>query len=357
MATTSTSLELTVRGRVVAGLGALAAVAGWLAGDANARLAAALLLAPLLLDVVLRPRGLQRTVVRVGARRTVAGAPFSERVTVQVPGRTPLRECLVLETRTNRIDPPTLVPLLPPGQPTTVILRGRSLQRSHVLERVFLLVSAWPFGLFRSRTVVAVAAELVTEPARVPLAAELLPALAEREASPRDRTTLPGPEFHSLREHEPGADARSVHALRSAALGTLVQRVTQGRLPRTVGLVLDLRRPPGRPLQQGGRRFEWSLSATASLLHHLRERGAEVDVLLLDAEPLRLLVQGPAAERELLTLLAEASPTPHRPVPDDLFRHLQRLEQCYWVPAGSYLAGNEHTACRGKVTLVGGVLE
>ena len=204
---------------------------------------------------------------------------------------------------------------------------------------------------------IAVAADLVTEPTRVQLSATTLHAIAEREAAPRDRTTLPGPEFHSLREHQPGEDARAVHALRSASLGTLVQRVTRGRMPRTVGVVLDLRRPPGRHLGHGNRRFEWSLGAAATLVTLLRSRAAEVDVLVLDAEPTRLLVQGPGQECDFLTLLAEASPAPHCAVLPAAFEHLQRLEHCYWIPAGAYLAEREYESMAGTVTIVGGDFE
>lgn len=357
MATSSTTIELTLRGRVLAGLGAAAACAAWFGDDPNARLAAALLLAPLLIDLLAKPRRLHTTDLRVGPRRTAAGAPFTESVELVHRGRAPVRECLLLEPRTMRLDPPTLLPVLPVGAPLRATLRGRSLQRSHVLERVFVLLTGWPLGLFRSRAVIAVAADLVTEPARVPLHTDIVHAIAEREAAPRDRTTLPGPEFHSLREHQADEDARGVHALRSASMGTLVRRVTQGRMPRTVGVVLDLRRPPGRSVGQGSRRFEWSLGAAASLLGFLRSRAAQIDVLVLDAEPTRILVRGPAQENELLTLLAEASPTLHRPLEPEQLAHLRTLELCYWIPAGAYLAEREFAAMAGTVKLVAGEFE
>lgn len=357
MATSSTILELTLRGRVLACLCAAAAGAAWLGEDPNARVAAAMLAAPLLIDFLTKPRRLHETEVRVGPRRTAAGAPFNEHLTLVNTGRSPVRECLLLEPRTMRLDPPTLIPAMQPGVPQRVSARGRSLQRSHVLERVFLLVTTWPLGLFRVRAVVAIAADLVTEPARVQLATNIEHAIAEREAAPRDRTRLPGPEFHSLREHQPGEDARAVHALRSAALGTLVQRVTRGRMPRTVGMVLDLRRPPGRQLGHGNRRFEWSLGAAATLVNLLRSRAAEVDVLVIDSEPTRLLVRGPGQESDFLTMLAEASPTPHSPVDPANFEHLRRLEYCYWIPAGAFLATREHESIAGTVHIVGGDFE
>ncbi|HEX5050149.1 MAG TPA: hypothetical protein VFZ65_00125 [Planctomycetota bacterium] len=357
MATPSSTVELTLRGRVVAWLAALAAGAAWLGDDANARLAAAMLTAPLLVDYVAKQRRLHHVEVRVGSRRTIAGALFTEHLTVVHRGRRCLRECLLAEPRTMRSEPAVLMPPIRPMQPTAIGYRARSLQRSHVLERVFLLVSTWPLGLFRTRAVLSVAADMITEPARVQLDAAIVQAIAEREVAPRHRTRLPGPEFHALREHLLDEDARGVHALRSASVGTLVRRVTQGRVPQTVGLVLDMRRPPGRSLYQGTRRFEWSLGACATLIAWLRARSAQLQVLVIDAEPTKYLVQGPAIENELLTLLAEASPTPHRPLSPELFEEVRRLEHCYWIPAGAYLASPEFAAMSTNVTIVGGDFE
>jgi hypothetical protein len=357
MATSSNTVELTMRGRVVAWLATLAAGAAWIGGDANARLAAAMLAAPLLVDFVLKQRRLQHSEIRLGPRRTAAGSSFSERLTLVHRGRARLRECLLSEPRTMRSEPPVLLPTMAPGVPATIGFRARSLQRCHVLERVFVLVSAWPLGLFRARAVVKVAAELITEPARVPLQAEVVQGIAEVEQAPRDRTSLPGPDFHSLRDHLPDEDARSVHALRSASVGTLVRRVTQGRIPRTVGIVLDLRRPPGRGLNQSTRRFEWSLGACASLVAFLRARAAQVQVLVLAAEHARFHVKGPAQETDLMTLLAEANPAPHRTLPAELFDDLRRLEHCFWIPAGSWLTAPECAAMSANVTIVGGEIE
>ncbi|HEX6810342.1 MAG TPA: DUF58 domain-containing protein [Planctomycetota bacterium] len=356
MATSSSTVELTLRGRVVAWLATLAAGASWLGDDANARLAAAMLAAPLLVDFVGKQRRLHHAEVRLGPRRTSAGAPFSERLALVHRGRGRLRDCLFTEPRTMRSEPPVLLPTMAPGVPTTVGYRARSLQRSHVLERVFVLVSAWPLGLFRTRAVLSVTADLITEPARVPLQAEVVQGIAELEQAPRDRTSLPGPDFHSLREHLPDEDARSVHALRSASVGMLVRRVTQGRIPRTVGIVLDLRRPPGRS-NTSARRFEWSLGACASLVAYLRARAAQVQVLVLDQAHTRFLVKGPAQETDLMTLLAEASPAPHHTLPGELFDEFRRLEHCFWIPAGAFLSSPELAAMSAHATVVGGEFE
>jgi hypothetical protein len=349
-------VELTMRGKVLAWLAALAGGAAWLGGDASARLAAALVAAPLLVDLLHRQRHLRSVTIEVAPRRTIAGVLFLETLVLRHAGRRPLRECLLSEPKTMRTEPPALLTEVPSGGSGRISVQQRSLHRSHLLERVFLLSSSWPLGMWKTTAVVKVPAELITEPARVPLTAEVVHAVGATEALAA-ATLLPGPEFHSLREHLPGEDARAVHALRSAAHGVLVRTVQQGRMPRSVGIVLDLRRPPGRPLAQGSRRLEWSLGACSSLMLTLRARAAEVRVLVLGEEPADLLVQSPQQERELLTLLAEAGPSPHRPLPPQLFSQVQRLPHCFWIPAGSYLAAPEFAAMPGVVTLVGGDIE
>ena len=42
---------------------------------------------------------------------------------------------------------------------------------------------------------------------------------------------------------------------------------------------------------------------------------------------------------------------------EELFVAIQRLEHCFWIPAGAYLASPEFAAMPGKVTLVGGEYE
>lgn len=347
-----TTLELTLRGRVLAWLAALAIGAAWLGADPNARLAAAMLATPLVVDLVAKHRRLHRTELRVGARRTIAGVAYTESVTVVNHGRRPLRECRIVEARTMRSEALALLPTLPPGTPVRVEVQQRSSHRGLLHQRVLQLVSHWPLGMFRTRASIAVAADLVTEPARVALRIDTPRAVADTEAAPRERTQLPGTEFHSLREHLPDEDARNVHALRSAALATLVRRVVHGRMPRTVGLVLDLRREPGRTSGASPRNFEWSLGAAATLLERLRANGVQVHTIVLAVATNELLVQGPGHECEFLTLLAAAAPAEHRTLPPETFAALRDLEHCYWIPAGGHRAP-ERTALNGIVVVEG----
>lgn len=352
MATPNSTLEWTARGKVMAWLAALAGGAAWLGDDANARLAAAMLAAPVVVDFVAKQRRLHFTGVRVAPRTTTAGAVYTESVTVEHRGGRPLRHCQLSEPRNMRSEAPTMLPTLAPYEPQRVELRQRSVVRSHIVERVFVLESRWPLGMFATKSVVSADAELITEPARVALRADVLEAAADAEVAPVDRTHLTGPEFYALREHNADEDARGVHALRSAALGTLVRRVTRGRMPRTVGVVLDLRRSPGTPRGRGMRRCEWSLGACATLVDALHRQGADVHVLVVDETPEAVEVRGPAQLTELLTLLSEANIAAHAPLSDELVERVRALTHCYWIPAGGFLRAPELDALRGGATLV-----
>lgn len=352
MATPNSSIELTPRGKVVLWLAGLAAGAAWIGGDENARLAAAMLAAPLLIDFVAKQRRLHFTSVRVSARRTVAGATFMETVTVEHRGRRTMRGCQMHEPRSMKGEAPVLLPTLQPFEPQSVQVRQRSTVRSHVLERVFLIESQWPLGMLTTRSVISSESDLVTEPMRAPLRADIIEASAQAELSSVDRSTLPGPEFQALREYLPEEDARGVHALRSASLGTLVRRVVRGGQPQTVGVVLDLRRQPKQPKGRGLRRFEWSLGACATIVEAMRARNSIVRVMLIDTEPEQLEVRSPGQLISLLTLLSEASLSVHHNLQPDLLADLETLQHCYWIPAGGYTRAPEIRTLIGDVTMI-----
>jgi uncharacterized protein (DUF58 family) len=307
-----TAVELTMRGRLLVLLASLALFAAWFSGDANARLAAALLLAPLLVDFALVPRHLHRVQMAVRPRRTIAAATFREELELQCSGRA-LREVTVHEPRTAPAGSRTLVERLLRGR-NVVHLQARSNQRSRVDHRVLVLHCEWPFGFFAAQALVQCATELVTEPGRLRLPAPVLESLCQPAVVDRDSRLQTGPDFHSLREHHPDEDARAVHALRSAALGMLVRREMRGSLLAEVGIVLDLRRPPGRNPRVGQRRFEWSLSACASMLDVLCGQGTAVRVVVVGAATAAVPVQSEAQLTSFLTFLSEAEPVPHLPL-------------------------------------------
>lgn len=338
MASPHKGIELTARGRVTAALAAASLLGAWLSGDGNVRLAAALLTAPLVVDLAQKARTLGAVTVQVAPRRTVAIAAFRETLQVHNGGRAVLRDLLLREQATH--GPATLVVELPPGGRTTAVLACHGPPRSHQLERVFTLATDWPLGLFRATATAVVATDFVAEPRRVALRLCAEPT-ADPQRAPHPRSHLVGDEFHALREHRPDEEARGVHALRSAAHGQLVRTVVRGRLPQRVGIVVDLRRPPGRVLHHGRNRFEWSLGACASLLDELAATGTTALVLVLGSRTVRWDVDGEAPRRGLLTLLAEVAASPHRALEPGELDELHGLTPCYWIPAGGYRVHGE----------------
>lgn len=352
MATPQHTVELTLRGRAVALLSGLSLLGAWLSADPSVQIAAALLTAPLLVDHVLKPRSLSRVQLRVAPRRAVAGAPFRERILVENQGRARLRDVVVFERRTRST--PALVADAASGEGVQVALNCRAPERSHLLERVFDLACEWPLGLFRARATQVVPCDLVAEPRRVPQKA--LPPLAadDHTATPAAHLRHAGEEFHALREHHDGEDARGVHARRSASLGELVRTITRGQPPAVVGMVLDLRRPPGRPLQQGRTRLEWCLGAAATLAEMLRERECRLVAVMLGEHVVTSVVEDAASLREWLVLLAEAGPSPHRAIEPGALAHVESLATCYWLPAGGYRAPEASQFAEGSVRFVEG---
>lgn len=354
MATPQQSIELTLRGRAMAALSGLSLLGAWLSGDPSVQLAAALLTAPLLVDFAWKPRVLSQLALRVAARHTVAGASFRERIAIENPTRATLHDLVVFERRTR--SSPALVTRCSPGSSAQVALGCRGPERSHLLERVFDLACEWPLGLFRARATAVVASDLVAEPRRVPQKALPGPSAEALRATAQQHPQHAGEEFHALREQYDGEDARGVHARRSAALGQLVRTVTRSRSPSTIGIVLDLRRPPGRSLQNGRTRFEWCLGAAATLAETLRERECRLVAVVLGEATTRVVVHDAVSLRDWLVLLAEAGPTLHRPLESAALAELGDLDDCYWLPAGGYRAPEEHELHGGRVQVVEGGL-
>lgn len=352
MSSAKTSIRFTLRGRVIGWLAVLATGAAWVGGDANARLAASLLAAPLLVDFLLKPRRLHAATLKVAPRRTIASALFVEHVSIEHGGRWPLRECLLLEPLTMRAEARSLLPPLPAGQPARIEIHARSKQRGRRLERTFVLATAWPLGLFRASAVVTGAAELLTEPARITIGADVTRRIVDRHSIHDVARGPHGSEFHSLREQIVGEDARGVHARRSAAAGVLVRRVDHGSAPERVGIVLDLRRPPGSSRDRRSPRFEWGMSACATLVVELRRKGCSVRIFVVGDDIVERAVETFAAEREAMAMLAEATSVGHRTLPAEQLDALRRLEHCFWIPAGTRAAPTEIESLKTAITVV-----
>jgi len=346
------TLEITPRGHWLLWLAAATVLGAWLSGDDHVRLAAALLLAPLLLDLLAKLRACRFVTVEVAPRRTAAGALFREQLALHNGSRATVRDLLVAEPATHA--PPVLVTALGPGDRALLQLHCHSTVRGRRESREFELRTGWPLGLFVLRRVAAAAAELVTEPARVALDERWSATAADRQAGQSPRRDLAGDEFHALREHQTGDDARGVHALRSAARGQLVRTVTHGRLPAELGLVLDLRSAAGKRRHGSRRHFEWSLGAVATLLDRLGHEQRTLRLWLLGTGAERLSAGNQEQRQRVLARLATAAPAEHWPLPPELLRELEALDECLWVAASNHRPDRELGPLRRRVRLLRG---
>ena len=347
-----TGWELTLRGHLLVALASLASCGAWMTGDTYAALAAALLISPLLVDLLWRAGGLPPLDVELRERRTQAGSLFQEVVTLRnASTRRAAFDLYVMEPRTGTRAGAAHLEALGPGQTTTVTLPGRVWRRGRFAERVLVYESCHPLGLVRNHAEITCDSELISEPARVAVPADLVQAVDDHATDPAPLRPRGAQEFYALREYRYGEDARGVHALRSAAAATLVRRVTRGQHERDACLVLDLRCPPGHGARRGNRRFEWSLSAAATLIDELPARGTSLTCFVLGTKWHRRVLTTPQACDDQLTCLAGARPTVHASLDPALLDTIRAHGTCLWIPAGGFPARDERDTI-GDVRLI-----
>ena len=340
-----TSLKLTYRGKVLLLLGFLSALAALLSGDPSVRLAAAVLLAPFVVDLAWGGTQLPPLKLLISRRRTETGAPFEEALRLECASPTRgVSDVHLREPRTETYAGGVFVPRLSPGRQITLPMPARTRMRGRYPQRVAVAISSHPLGLFRRTAVLRSNNEMVSEPARMPLPTHVLEALERPQVEAVARDERGDDEFHHMREYSAGEDARLVHALRSATSGLLVRRVLRNQEQPEACIVIDLRRAPGRSPRLGSRRLEWSLGATASLVDRMRARGTVITVLILGGEERTVTIKNDGEAEDFLALLAEARTTIHWQVSPETLERLGHMEQCLWVPAGGFKATQDRAA-------------
>jgi len=338
----NTNLEITYRGRILLLLGVLATFAAWINKGSSVRLASAILLSPILLDLIWGGIKLPAIRLVIRRRRTETGAPFSEVFTLEnLSRRRSVVDLHVREPRTETYAGGFLIHNLEPGQTEVLRVPARTRSRGRSPIRSVVAESCYPLGLIRRSTALRSETEIVSEPARRPLPHHVLHAL-EREVSEHTTLNAAGEdEFHSLREYTSGEDARYVHAVRSARMGTLVRRVMHVQQQHEACLVLDLRRPPGRNARSGSRRLEWSLGATATVVDTVASHGSSLTCLVIADDDERWIINNQEDSEEFLAYLSEARPVLHRPLNKGFLEEAARYKTCLWVPAGGFKASQD----------------
>jgi uncharacterized protein (DUF58 family) len=155
-----------------------------------------------------------------------------------------------------------------------------------------------PFGLFEKSRPIGAPAELIVFPRKVAAPHGEVRSLSHEGERPEDRAGL-GLELHSLRDHRPGEDARSIHWRSTARHGRLigVDR-EQERRPR-VCVVFDHRPYDGDPLER-------AVERAAAVVTREIESGADVSLAVSGANlPAR---SGEGQLREALRMLALLKP-------------------------------------------------
>lgn len=177
----------------------------------------------------------------------------------------------------------------------------RGLHRFDQLE----VATRAPFGLFEKSKPLDAPAELVVFPRRVPAPPAVTRALAREGERPEDRIGI-GLEVHSLRDHRPGEDARTIHWKSSARHARLIGVDREQERRRRVCIVVDNRALSGAPLDR-------AVEKAAALVERELDAGAEVSLAV--AGGWLGAGSGDSHLREALTMLALLQPAPDAPPP------------------------------------------
>jgi hypothetical protein len=350
-------LDLTPAGRAVVVLASLALGAAWTTGSEPARVAACLLLAPLLVDWVAKLRRLHGVTIAVTPRRTRAGAALLDRVTLTNRSRaslwhTQLSEHGLLATVRGQ---PMHIEHTPRLSVTAVELRLRARARGVVATRTFVLSTQHPFGLVRLSAPLLATTKVIVEPARialpVPLAVHGQLGAEQRQAQQGSHDDA----FYALRELRAGEDFARVHALRSAALGTPVRVLRRGAAQHSARMLLDLRAAPGRlPQRYQDQAFEWALSAATTLLEELARAGRTCDLVVLGATSTSFAGIGErTAPHTVFAHFATLRPHRYTPTPAATLAWMAAgAGDVFWVTGSGFLATGERERAGSRLQLV-----
>ena len=125
-----------------------------------------------------------------------------------------------------------------------------------------------PFGFFEKSRPLDAPAELIAFPRAVP-APRIAPLTLGREGEQPEDRVGPGLEVHSLRDHRPGEDSRSIHWKSSARAGRLISVDREQERRRRICVRLDQRGLRGDDLER-------AVEDAAALVVRELDRGAEV---------------------------------------------------------------------------------
>ena len=195
--------------------------------------------------------------------------------------------------------------VLAAGQSAEIAYRFTPLRRGrHDFAQLEVATKA-PFGLFEKSRPIDAPAELIVFPRKVEAPEMEARSLAREGERPQDRAGQ-GLEVHSLRDHRPGEDARTIHWRSTARAGKLIGVDREQERRRRVCVVLDHRALSGAALDA-------AVERAAALVERELDGGSEV-ALALCGENLPA-GSGESHLHAALTLLALVQPAPGAPPP------------------------------------------
>jgi uncharacterized protein (DUF58 family) len=165
-------------------------------------------------------------------------------------------------------------------------------------------------GLARSQRTLAGSSELLVTPRVEPLA-NLRGASGVGLATdtPLPRAGLGSADDVLIREYRQGDDVRRIHWRSTARTGELMVRREERSWDPSATVVID-NRSAGYSTRRHDERFEWAVSAAASIAVHLLGDGFELSLAEADGSVLSPHRLGPGSEERVLEYLAELDTDP-----------------------------------------------
>ncbi len=159
------------------------------------------------------------------------------------------------------------------------------------------VATSFPFGLFLKKAYYPIAGEALVSPQIKPLAEGLLQDLLAAGQAHVVHRKGHGNDLYNLRLYHPGDDSRTIHWVTTARTSKLTVRETEAEGQRRVAIVLSLVAPDSHDSI-----FEEAVTFTASLVHHLAQRGYQLKLTAGSARS--SFGQGEAHLLDLLRILA-----------------------------------------------------
>ena len=199
--------------------------------------------------------------------------------------------------------------LLPAGETAETSYRFVPERRGAWIFEQLEVATKAPFGLFEKSRPIDAPGELVVFPRKIAAPRTEVTSLAREGEQPEDRVGL-GLELHSLRDHRPGEDSRSIHWRSSARHGRLIGVDREQERRQRVCVVFDQRRLSGESLER-------AVERAAALVSRELDAGAEVSLAVAG----RNLPAGSGEGHlrnalRMLALLQPAGPGTPAPRPD-----------------------------------------